>query len=60
MVSDLGVFGTGIAPRWLDVVEALGWTQGVVNFSRKVFGSWDTCHHRGHCQILTTTGYSIL
>ena len=41
----------------LDVAEAPGWTLGVVDFSGKVLGRWDACHHPDpdEGQIFTTT-----
>ena len=38
----------------LDVVEASGWTLGVVDVLEEL-SNLDTCHHPGAGQILTTT-----
>jgi len=51
MVSDLGVFRTGVAPRW---PGEGGWIQRLMNVSRKALGRLDAGHRRGHSQILTT------
>ena len=62
---DLGMVkgGSGMegSSRWrltsgkLDVVEAPGWTLGVMDFSEKVLVRWDTCQHHDEGQILNTT-----
>ena len=66
---DLGMVGGGagmkgssrrmITSGKSDVAEAPGWTLGVVDISKKVLGSWDTCHHPDEGQILTNTSGNV-
>jgi len=44
-----------LTSKKLDAAESSSWTLGVVNFSMKVLGRWDTCHYPDEGQILTTT-----
>jgi len=52
-------FKSGMFSRWkaatgrMDVVVASRWTLIIVDVSRKLLGSLDTCHHLGTGQILT-------
>ena len=53
-ISQEGRMRRRMTLRKLDVMKALRWTQGVVDFSGKVLDSWDTYHYPDEGQVLTT------
>ena len=47
LVSDLSVFGIGVAPGRRGEAKDPRWIQKLVNVSKRALGSLNTCHHHG-------------
>ena len=55
-----GSSGRRLTSGKFNVAKAPSWTQGVEDFSGKVLGNWNTCHHSDCCDEIDILRYQLL